>query len=114
MNSLSNRAEETATVPVQGEQISSARMIPGAYQRRASASAGSGVHDIGMQVKDRMYAGTVSARECLVYEREGGGAPSERSGGRPASILQKLWQRMRRRPDVQDLSRLFVSLPKEA
>jgi hypothetical protein len=86
---------------LKGERTSSALMIPGAYERRASASGGSDGYDTGMQVKAHMYAVTVSARERLVYEREGGGAPSERSGERPASILQKLWLNMRRRNSRQ-------------
>ena len=92
MNSLSSGAENTAAFLLQGAQTSSPVMIPGAFERHASASAGPGGYGTG-----HTYAVTVSARERLVYEREGGGAPSERSSGRPASILQKLWRSMRSR-----------------
>jgi hypothetical protein len=79
-------------------------MIPGAFERRPNA-ASSGGYSTNIQVKDHSYAVTVSDRERRVYEREGGGAPSERSGRHSASILQKLWRRMRRRPEVPDPSR---------
>lgn len=111
MNSSSSRAEETAAFLLRSEWTDSPVMIPGAFERRANASAGSGGHGTNIQVKDHSYAVTVSDRERLVYEREGGGAPSERSGRHRASILQKLWRRMRRRPEVP--SPLFVSLPKQ-
>ena len=105
MNFLSSRAEETAAFLLQSEWTNSPVMIPGAVERRANASAGSGGYGTNIQVKDHhSYAVTVSDQERLVYEREGGGAPTERSGRRPASILQKLWGRMRRRPEVPDLA----------
>jgi hypothetical protein len=77
-------------------------MIPGAFERRANASAGSDSHGTNIQVNNHSYAVTVSDRERLVYEREGGGAPSQRSGRQPASILRKLWRRMRRRAEVSE------------
>jgi hypothetical protein len=101
MNSLSNRAEDTAFL-LQNERTRSPVMIPGAFEKRASASAGSSSYGTGMQAKDHTSAVIVSPRERLIYEREAGGAPSERSGRRPGSILQKIWRRMRRRPDVPD------------
>jgi hypothetical protein len=112
MNLQSSRADETEALLLEGERSGSPVLIPGAFERRASASAGPRDYGTGMHVTAQSYAAAVSARERLVYEREGGGAPSERSGGRPASILQKLWRSMRRRAQVPDTSRLFVSLPK--
>ena len=92
MKSQFSRAEETAAFLLQAEGSRSPVLIPGALERRASASAGPGGYGTGMQVTDHFYPVAVSNRERLVYEREGGGAPSERSGGREASILQKLWR----------------------
>jgi hypothetical protein len=94
MKSQSSRAEETAAFLLQAEGNRLPVMIPGALQRRASASAGPRGYGTGRQVTDHSYPVTVSVRERLIYEREGGGAPSERCGGHPASILQKLWRRM--------------------
>jgi hypothetical protein len=70
MNSLSSHAEGTAAFLTKPPM-----MIPGAFERHASASAGPRSYGTG-----QTYAVTVSDRERLVYEREGGGAPSERSG----------------------------------
>jgi hypothetical protein len=95
MKSQSSRAEESAAFLLHSEGSSSPVLIPGALERRASsASAGPVGYSTGMPVTDHWYPVAVSARERLVYEREGGGAPSERSGGRPVSILQKLWRSM--------------------
>ena len=90
MKSQSSSAEETAAFLL-SKQSSSPVMIPGAFEKHASASTGPGGYSTGMQVADRAVA--VSARERLVYEREGGGAPSERSAGASTTILQKLWRR---------------------
>ena len=57
---------------------------------------------VAMPLSNPASAPNVSARERLVYEREGGGAPSERSPGRPATILQKLWRSLRPRQQVPD------------
>jgi hypothetical protein len=85
-------AEDTATFSL-GQRSGVPAMIPGALERRASAPAAPVVDGSGLQATDRVRAVAVSDRERLVYEREGGGAPSERSGGRPASIFRRLWRR---------------------
>ena len=94
MTSQRSRAEDTAALLLQAEGTSSPVMIPGARERRASASTGPRDNGTGMPVTDHFYPVAVSVRERVVYERDGGGAPSERSGGRPASIIQKLWRRL--------------------
>jgi hypothetical protein len=94
MKSESSHAEDTAAFLLGS---SPPVLIPGAFERHASASASPRGYGTGVQVTDHANAVGVTVRERLVYEREGGGAPSERSGGRPASILQNIWRRMRHR-----------------
>jgi|KBSSwiStaDraftv2_1062776.scaffolds.fasta_scaffold417096_2 hypothetical protein len=86
MQSESSHAEETAAFLLQRDGRRSSVLIPGALQRRPRGS--------GMPVTEHSYPVAVSVRERLVYEREGGGAPSERPVGHPATILQKLWRSM--------------------
>jgi hypothetical protein len=92
MNSQFSHAEDTAALLLQSEQSGSTVMIPGAFERRVRAAAGPLVHDAGQQAANQTYGVAVSDPERLVYEREGGGAPIERSGGRAATILRKFWK----------------------
>lgn len=85
MKSESSRAEATAALLLQGERSGSPVLIPGAFERRASAPAGTHGSGTDMQATDHTYAVAVSARERAVYEREGGGAPNERGGERAIS-----------------------------
>ena len=110
MKSQLSGAEDTAAVLLDKRRDSPV-MIPGAFERRISASVGTRADSAGTPATDRALA--VSVRERFVYEPEGGGAPSERPLGRPASILQKISRRIRHRPEVSDHSRPFVSLPKQ-
>jgi hypothetical protein len=65
-------------------------MIPGAFERRAGPAVPLATRT-AIQATDHAYPVVVSDRERLVYEREGGGAPSNRSGGRPAAIFRRLF-----------------------
>jgi hypothetical protein len=85
MKSESSHAEATAALLLQGERSNLPVLIPGAFERRASASAGPHGYGTGMPGTDHTYAVAVSARERAVYEREGGGAPNERGGEREIS-----------------------------
>jgi hypothetical protein len=102
MNSQFSRAEDTAALLLQGERSGLPVMIPGAFERRASTSARPPVSGNGQPPTDHAYAVAVSDRERLVYEREGGGAPSERSGGRAGTILERLWRSLLHRSQVPE------------
>ena len=100
MNSQFSRAEETAAFLLQGERSGLPVMIPGAFEKHASTSAGPPVPGNGKQPTDHAYVVAVSDRERLVYEREGGGAPSERTGGHAGTILERLWRNLPHRSQV--------------
>ena len=82
MRSQSSRAEDTAAFLLEHERAGSPVMIPGAFEKRALGSAAPGGHGTGGELSGQTYVVTLAAAERLVYEREGGGAPSERSGER--------------------------------
>ena len=91
MNSQSGQAEATAAFLLQSELSGSPVMIPGEFVKRAGAPAGPLVDGTDTKATDHPRVVAVSDRERLVYEREGGGAPSQRSGGRATGFLRKLW-----------------------
>jgi hypothetical protein len=87
IHSQSGQAEATAAFLLQRELSGLPVMIPGAFVKRPAGLLGGTDRD----VTDRPRVVAVSDRERLVYEREGGGAPSQRSGGRSTTFLGKLW-----------------------
>ena len=95
MKSPSSGAEDTVAL-LQRQPSDLPVLIPGAFERRAGVPA----RPQGTALTNPVSAATVSDRERLVYEREGGGAPSERSLRGPAGLLQKLWRALRGRPQV--------------
>ncbi len=103
MKSQSSRAEDTAALLLKGERNGPPVMIPGAFERRTTAPARPRGTD--MPSTNAAAAVAVSVRERLVYELEGGGAPSERSAGHPPTIFQKLWRSLRPRPQVPKASK---------
>jgi hypothetical protein len=112
MNSQSGRAEATAAFLLQRELSGSPVMIPGEFARRAGASASPPVSAADTWAVDHPRVVAVSDRERLVYEREGGGAPRQRSGGSPTGFFRKLWSSVRHRSQIQNTSPLFVSFSK--
>jgi hypothetical protein len=91
MHSQSGQAEATARFLLKSELSGSPVMIPGEFVKRTGAPAGPPVYGTDTKVADHPRVVAVSDRERLVYEREGGGAPSQRSGGRATTFLGKLW-----------------------
>lgn len=92
MDSQSGRAEATAALLLQRELSGSPVMIPGEFVRRAPASASPLVSAADTWATDHPRVVAVSDRERLVYQREGGGAPSQRSSGLPTGFFRKLWR----------------------
>ena len=66
--------------------------IPGAFEMRASAPAAPLSQGIDVRLPAHAPAGADSDRERLEYEREGGGAPSQRAGRRRGTFSARLWQ----------------------
>jgi hypothetical protein len=91
VHSQSGQAEATARFLLQHELSGSPVMIPGEFVKRTGAPGGPLVYGTDTKVADHPRVVAVSDRERLVYEREGGGAPSQRSGGRSTTFLGKLW-----------------------
>jgi hypothetical protein len=66
-------------------------LIPGEFVRRGRASAGP-LDGTNTPVTDHPADAGISDRERLEYEREGGGAPGERSGGGSRAFLRRFWR----------------------
>jgi hypothetical protein len=78
-------------------------MIPGALEPRAGRPTAS-PPNAGEPVTPHPRP-AADDREFVEYEREGGGAPSERTTGRPRSVLSKLWRSVFHPTDVPVTSR---------
>src|SRR5687768_15274585 len=89
-----SQAEETVVILQQASGQGLPVLIPGALERRvgrpttrpASALVESGV--------PYARATAVDDRAQLEREREGGGAPGERTGRPPTTVLGRLWRRV--------------------
>jgi hypothetical protein len=86
-------AEQTAVFLQQAAQSGSPVLIPGAREPRAGLPAARPTSGSELQVTHHGQTPGMFDRERLEHEREGGGAPSERAGGR-ATILARLWRTM--------------------
>lgn len=87
-------AEETAVFLQQAAQSGSPVLIPGAREARAGLPAARPTDGTELPVTHHGRTPGMSDRERHEHEREGGGAPSERDGGRRATILSRLWRTM--------------------
>src|SRR5579872_5904901 len=70
-------------------------LIPGARETHVGGAADRRPDHPERPAMDLIHTTTVSDRERLEREQEGGGAPRERNRGRRATILSKLWRTMR-------------------
>ena len=99
-------AEDTAAVLVHAERSGSAVMIPGAFEIRVSRGATS-LPPVPADTAAVRRARTIAAsdQERLEYEREGGGAPSERRGRRSGTLRARLWHSLLHPMHVPDIWR---------
>ena len=103
-----SHAEYTAAVILHADRSGSPVLIPGAFERRVSRPAAPLRYRIDPVVTEHAHPAAASDRGRLEHEREGGGAPSERSGRRSGTIGARLWQSMlhpMRVPDIWRRSR---------
>lgn len=87
-------AEETAAVLGQAERSGFPVLIPGAFEKRAAGAAARLRSGPDVVVADHAQPVVASELERLVYEREGGGAPSARRRPRSGTFGERLWHSM--------------------
>jgi hypothetical protein len=87
----STAAADTAAVLQRAAHGAIAAMIPGAWEGRVGRLTAPPTEITPELVASYARTGTGSDRERLEYEREAGGAPSERTAGRGGTIFARLW-----------------------
>ena len=93
----STRPEDTTATLQRAAQGGLPVLIPGALEIRARRPAALRDAAPAATVTLHAAAAPVRDRERLEHEREGGGAPSERTGMRHRSVLARLGERFRNR-----------------
>ena len=88
----SPQAENTAAILQQASHGGLSVLIPGALEPCGGHPTARPANATAYLEAPRAPAAAVNDRERLEHEREGGGAPSERTGGKPSAILARLWQ----------------------
>ena len=89
----STRPEDTTATLQRAAQGGLPVLIPGALERRVGRPIVRSVNATPEAVTPHAAAAAVDDRERLEHEREGGGAPSERTGMRHRSFLTRLSER---------------------
>ena len=106
----SRQSENTVAILQEGQRNGSPVPIPGAFEARANAPEG----PLSGRTEVRVVAHTPAAIESdgqhLEYEREGGGAPSQRSARRRGTIGARLWRSVLHPMQLSDIWRR-VPLP---
>jgi hypothetical protein len=87
----STQAENTTVMLQQASQCGVPVLIPGAREMRAATPSAQPVAVSAEPAWPQARLAAISDRARLEREREGGGAPSQRLAGRPATLLAKLW-----------------------
>lgn len=104
-------AEDTAAMLQQAAHGGVPVLIPGAFERRSRHPATRPTDTPADSAGFHARTAVVGERERLQYEREGGGAPRERTPGRHRTMLARLWHCMFHPADVSLLWR--QRLPQE-
>ncbi len=86
----SAKAEETVAILQRAALGGVPVLIPGAREMRAGSQAARRDNVTAQPATAPARASAADDRERLEHEREGGGAPSERTGWRPRTFLAKL------------------------
>lgn len=102
MNPQDSRDANDLTESFQAGRRGAAAMIPGAFEIRAPKVRPP--QAAGVRIAHHAPAAAASDRERLEHEREGGGAPGERGGGRPGTIA-RVWRTVRHPMQLQDIWR---------
>ena len=89
----STRPEDTAATLQRAAQGGLPVLIPGALERRVGRPTVRPANAAAEAVTPHAAAAAVNDRERLEHEREGGGAPSERTGMRHRTFLTRLSER---------------------
>ena len=87
----STQAENTAAILQQAAQSGLRVLIPGALEMRVGRPTARPGGVTGESLTPEALSTAVGDQERLAHEREGGGAPSERTGSRPRTIIARLW-----------------------
>jgi hypothetical protein len=85
------QAEDASARLQQGIRSGLPVMIPGAWEPRARRAIVRAADPGGVRATSPAAA-TGEDRERLERALEGGGAPSERTGGQPKTILARMWR----------------------
>jgi hypothetical protein len=90
----SPRPEDTAATLQRAAQGGLPVLIPGALEKRVGRPTARPPNATAEAVTPHAAAAAVDDRERLEHEREGGGAPSERTGMRHRTFLTRLSERL--------------------
>ena len=86
----STKAEETVAILQRAAHGGVPVLIPGAREMRVGSRATRRDNATAQPATAPARASAADDRERLEHEREGGGAPSERTGWRPRTFLAKI------------------------
>ena len=107
---LRTPAEDTAALLRETVHAGLPLMLPGALELRVVRPATQPASRTAAPVRSQAHPVVIGNRERLEYEREGGGAPSQRRLARHQTILSRLWHCL---SHPSNLSTLWHPLPEE-